>query len=211
MLLDEHFRCADGIAEYFNGEFYEGSLCLCCETGRTGTSALNGLKPGMEWIDAVGGDEAEIEAAIEYLKELKRNGFAGTIGVISPLRDLANHFKTRAAGCKLSLPHQLDINSQVNTANGFQGGECDVILFLLGLNDNRKHGEEWYITSAENKYIYNVSVSRAKHLFIAFGDKKRVFASGLSYIQKLIPEARPPRKVSIGPGEERLRIALERV
>lgn len=211
ILLKEHFRCADGIAEYFNGEFYEGRLCLCCETGRKGSSALNGLKPGMEWVDAVGGDEAEIEAAIEYLKGLKRKGFKGTIGVISPLRNLANRFKTHAADCKSLLPNQLDINSQINTANGFQGGECDVVLFLLGLNDNRKHGEEWYITSAENKYIYNVSVSRAKHLFIAFGDKKRVSSSGISYIQKLIPEVRPPRKVSIGPGEERLRVALERV
>ena len=210
MLLNDHFRCADGIAEYFNGEFYEGSLCLCCDTGRTGNSVLNGLKPGMEWIDAVGGDEAEIEAAIEYLKGLKRSGFLGSIGVISPLRNLANRFKTRAADCKSSLPSKLDINSQINTANGFQGGECDVILFLLGLNDNRKHGEEWYITSAENKYIYNVSVSRAKHLFIAFGDKKRVFASGLSYVRKLIPEVRLSRKVSVGPGEERLRVALER-
>jgi hypothetical protein len=64
--------------------------------------------------------------------------------------------------------------------------------------------------SADNKYIYNVSVSRAKYLFVTFGDKKRVLASGISYIQKLIPEERPKRKVSIGPGEERLRIALER-
>jgi very-short-patch-repair endonuclease len=211
MLLDEHFRCADGIAEYFNGEFYDGSLCLCCETGRTGNSTINGLKPGMEWVDAVGGDDAEIEAAIEYLKGLKKRRFPGTIGVISPLRNLVNRFKTRATDCKPSLPNQLEINSQVNTANGFQGGECDVILFLLGLNDNRKHGEEWYITSVENKYIYNVSVSRAKYLFIAFGDKRRVFVSGLSYIQKLIPETKSPRKVSIGPGEERLRVALERV
>lgn len=210
MLLDEHFRCADGIAEYFNSEFYDEGLCLCCETGRNGKSAISGLKPGMEWIDAAGGDEAEIEAATEYLKELKRSGFVGTIGVISPLRNLVNRFKTRAADCKPLLPNQLDINAQINTANGFQGGECDVILFLLGLNGDRKHGEEWYITSAENKYIYNVSVSRARHLFVAFGDKSRVFASGLSYIQKLIPEVRPPRKVSIGPGEERLRVALER-
>ena len=210
MLLDEHFRCADGIAEYFNSEFYDHGLCLCCETGRNGKSAISGLKPGMEWIDAAGGDEAEIEGAMKYLKGLKRRGFTGSIGVISPLRDLVNRFKTYATDNRSALPNQLDINSQINTANGFQGGECDVILFLLGLNDNRKHGEEWYITSADNKYIYNVSVSRAKHLFVAFGDKKRVFASGLSYIQKLIPEARPPRKVSIGPGEERLRIALER-
>ncbi len=210
MMLDEHFRCADGIAEYFNSEFYDEGLCLCCETGRNGKSAISGLKPGMEWIDAAGGDEAEIEAAMEYLKGLKRRGFTGSIGVISPLRDLVNRFKTYATDNRSALPNQLDINSQINTANGFQGGECDVILFLLGLNGNRKHGEEWYITSADNKYIYNVSVSRAKHLFVAFGDKKRVFASGLSYIQRLIPESRPPRKVSIGPGEERLRIALER-
>ena len=210
MMLDEHFRCADGIAEYFNSEFYDEGLCLCCETGRNGKSAIGGLKPGMEWIDAAGGDEAEIEAAMEYLKGLKRRGFTGSIGVISPLRDLVNRFKTYATDNRSALPNQLDINSQINTANGFQGGECDVILFLLGLNGNRKHGEEWYITSSDNKYIYNVSVSRAKHLFVAFGDKKRVFASGLSYIQRLIPESRPPRKVLIGPGEERLRIALER-
>jgi very-short-patch-repair endonuclease len=209
MLLDEHFRCADGIAEYFNGEFYDGSLCLCCETGRTGNSTINGLKPGMEWVDAVGGDDAEIEAAIEYLKGLKKRRFAGTIGVISPLRNLVNRFKTRATDCKPSLPNQLEINSQVNTANGFQGGECDIILFLRGLNSCRSHGQEWYITAEENKYIYNVSVSRAKRLFVGIGDKKRAAASGLSYIRKLIPESRPPKKTKIGKGEDRLRIALQ--
>ena len=210
VLLNEHFRCADGIAEYFNDEFYDGDLSLCCETGRTGQSAVGGIKPGMVWMDANGGDDAETEAAISYLKELKRNGFQGTIGVISPLRNLANRLKTAAADCKSLLPNQLDISSQINTANGFQGGECDVILFLLGMNGDRKHGEEWYITSAENKYIYNVSVSRAKHLFVSFGDRRRVATCGLPYIQRLIPEERSPRKVSIGPGEERLRQALER-
>ena len=45
---DEHFRCADGIAEYFNSEFYDYGLCLCCETGRNGKSAVSGLKPGMD-------------------------------------------------------------------------------------------------------------------------------------------------------------------
>ena len=40
------------------------------------------------------------------------------------------------------VPEQLDVVTQINTANGFQGGECDIILFMLGLNENRKHGEE---------------------------------------------------------------------
>lgn len=209
-LLNEHFRCADGIAEYFNEEFYSNELSLCCETGRHGESAIGVAKPGMMWVDAPGGDTAEIDAALEYLRNLKQNGFKGTIGIISPLRDLANQLKTKASENSASIPPQLDVQSQINTANGFQGGECDVILFLLGLNADRTHGQDWYITAPENKYIYNVSVSRAKQLFVAIGDKKRVSVCGLSYIQKLVPEARPPRDVKVGPGEERLRIALER-
>ncbi|MBR1871231.1 MAG: DUF559 domain-containing protein [Kiritimatiellae bacterium] len=208
ILLNEHFRCADGIADYFNTEFYGGALRLCCETGRTAHAAIGAFKPGMQWIDAPGGDDAEIEAALEFLKSLKLRAFAGSIGVISPLRNLADRFKTDAANAKTSLPCQFDIHSQVNTANGFQGGECDIILFLLGLNDSRKHGEEWYITSADNKYIYNVSVSRAKYLFVAFGDRRRAATCGLAHIRKLIPEARPPCNIRTGPGEDLLRNAL---
>lgn len=209
-LLNEHFRCADGIAEYFNEEFYNGELSLCCEVGRNGKSAVGSLAPGMMWVDAPGGDAAEIDAAMEYLRSLRQNDFKGTIGIISPLRDLVNKLKTVVAENRTSIPSQLDIQSQINTANGFQGGECDVILFLLGLNEDRAQGQNWYITAPENKYIYNVSVSRAKQLFVAIGNKKNVAACGLSYIQKLVPETRPPRNVRIGPGEERLRIALER-
>ena len=211
LLLNEHFRCADGIAEYFNEEFYDGNLALCCDVGRSGGSAVGAIKPGMMWIDAPGGDGAEIESALEYLRTLRDCEFKGSIGVISPLRDLANRFKTAVSEHRESVPSQLDVQSQITTANGFQGGECDVILFLLGLNADRTHGQDWYITASENKYIYNVSVSRAKHLFVAFGDRKRVNACGLSYIQRLIPESRPLRKVSVGPGEIKLQEALRRV
>lgn len=209
-LLNEHFRCADGIAAYFNESFYGDSLSLCCETGRDGRSAIGGLKPGMVWTDAPGGDDAEMEAVLEQLHVLKGNGFKGTIGVISPLRGVANRLKTFLFNHKGGIPEGLDIQNCVNTANGFQGGECDVILFLLGLNDDRARGEEWYITAKENKYIFNVSVSRAKTLFVAFGDRKRIAVCGLPYIQKLIPENRPPRNPKIGPGELELRAALDR-
>lgn len=207
-LLNEHFRCADAIADYFNDEFYGGQLSLCCPLGRDGDSLAGGIATGMLWVDAPGGDAAEFEAALEYLKELKRRDFKGTIGVISPLRGLVNRFKTIVADNRENVPSQLDVRSQINTANGFQGGECDVVLFLLGLNDGRKRGEDWYITAPENKYIFNVSVSRAKRLFVAFGDKKKVAACGLSYVQKLIPEARPQRQASVGLGEIKLKHAL---
>lgn len=208
-LLNEHFRCADAIAEYFNTQFYNKELSLCCETGRNGKSAISGIKVGVEWVDAIGGDEAEIEGALQYLNDLKNRGFTGSIGVISPLRNLVQKFQSIATKHKKKLPPQLDINSQINTANGFQGGECDVILFLLGLNSDRRHGEEWYITSPDNKYIYNVSVSRAKHLFVAFGDSHKVYESGISYIQKLIPSYTKQENVLIGRGEVRLKSALD--
>ena len=217
LLLDEHFRCADGIAAYFNEEFYNGGLILCNEDGRDigggrggEVSAAGRLRPGMEFVDAPGGDAAEIEAALEYLRGLKSNCYSGSIGVISPLRDLANRFKTAAAQNKATMPPQLDIQTQISTANGFQGAECDVILFLIGLNGDRARGEEWYVTAPENKYIYNVSVSRAKHLFVAFGDRNRVMQSGLRYIERLVPENRPPLKPDVGPGEGKLKIALQR-
>ncbi len=141
---------------------------------------------------------------------MKSQNFKGTIGIISPLRELANKAKTLVQDNKMLVPEQLDVVTQINTANGFQGGECDIILFMLGLNENRKHGEEWYITASENKYIFNVSVSRAKILFVGFGNRKRAMLTGLSYIQKLIPEERKLRHISIGPGEEKLQLALQR-
>lgn len=208
-LINEHFRCVDDIAAYFNDEFYGGELTPCAGDGKQGHSA-DGIRPGMMFVDCGGGDQSEMAAVLEYLRNLKNHGYKGSIGIISPLRKLADEMKQRVAENRASLPLQLT-QDKISTANGFQGGECDVILFLLGLNEDRTAGRDgWYITAAENKYIYNVSVSRAKRLFVAFGDKKKILASGISYIQKLIPEQRNPRDPKIGIGEPKLQEALRR-
>ena len=205
--LSEHFRCTDEIAMYCNEEFYKGKLCPSVGDRKNEKYDAYGLKPGMDFIDTRGGDEAEIDCAIEYLKKLRKNGFKGTVGVISPLRKLANEMKTVCFRQAKDLPAGLT-DERINTANGFQGGECDIVVFLLGLNKNRAHGEEWYITAKENRYIFNVSVSRAKVCFVAIGDKERAMNSGLSYIRKLIPRERTMTNVKTGPGEKRLQEAL---
>lgn len=208
--LVEHFRCEDSIASYFNNEFYNGNLCPCVGNrlnDKTDWRAL-GINPGMEWMDAPGGDAAEISAALACLKELKRHGFQGSVGVISPLRSLANEMKTQVHRFKHEMPDNLDIDEHINTANGFQGGQCDVIIFLLGLNENRSHGETWYISDDSNKYIFNVSVSRAKVRFTTVGDRKKALETGLTRITNLIPNQRPPMRQQIGPGERILKQAL---
>lgn len=203
--LVDHFRCMDEIAMYFNEEFYKSSLCPCVGNREDQGYHSYGLKPGMMFIDAPGGDSEEIDKAIEYLKE--HQSFTGSVGVISPLRKLANRMKTICADQRGELPKGLT-DERINTANGFQGGQCDIIVFLLGLNEDRTHGEEWYITGKENRYIFNVSVSRAKVCFVAIGDKRRAEDSGLSYIQKLIPRERNQKNVKVGKGEIVLRDAL---
>ncbi len=207
--LVEHFRCMDDIAMYFNEEFYGGGLCPCVgDRAKEGYSFYN-LKPGMAWIDAPGGDAAEAKEALKYLKSLRDSGFKGSVGVISPLRKVANAMKTLWYENRDSMPAGLT-DERINTANGFQGGQCDVIVFLLGLNGDRTQGRDgWYITADENKYIYNVSVSRAKVCFTTFGDRKAALNSGISRIIKLIPEERKPINVRVGPGEGPLQKALE--
>lgn len=207
-LLNEHFRCADEIATYFNEAFYEEGLALCADKGNR-PSLPSGLKPGMMFEDAAGGDDSEIESALQYLRTIRNKGFKGSVGVISPLRKLADRMKQCVADNKASMPTQLTLD-RISTANGFQGGECDIILFLVGLNDDRRSGRDgWYITAPENRYIYNVSVSRAKVLFVAFGDRKKVAACGISYIEKLIPEGRKKQDPKIGCGEPILQQALK--
>lgn len=207
-IVSEHFRCIGEIATYFNDAFYENKLVLCDDKEKL-PSLPSGLKPGMTFTDAPGGDEAEIESALEYLRHIKNTGFKGSVGVISPLRKLADRMKQCVANDRARMPSQLK-SELINTANGFQGGECDIILFLVGMNDDRTAGRDgWYITANENKYIYNVSVSRAKMLFAAFGDKKKVAACGIPYIEKLIPKERIARDAKIGCGEPILQQALE--
>lgn len=207
--LTEHFRCMDDIAMYFNEEFYKGGLCPCVGDRSTGGYSAYNLKPGMDWVDVPGGDDAEAHAAMEYLCSLKRSGFKGTVGVISPLRKLADAMKTLCFQNKRDMPEGLT-DERINTANGFQGGQCDVIVFLLGLNGDRTPGRDgWYITADENKYIYNVSVSRAKVCFTTFGDKKIALESGISRIVKLIPGERKPISPKVGPGEIILQKAME--
>lgn len=208
--LVEHFRCMDDIAMYINDEFYNGELCPCVGDRADQGYGAYGLKPGMAWVDAPGGDEAEAEAALGYLKSLARSGFKGSVGVISPLRKIADRMKTLCFEHRAEMPEGLS-DERINTANGFQGGQCDVVVFLLGLNGNRVPGhDEWYVTANENRYIYNVSVSRAKVCFTTFGDRSRALASGIGRIVKLMPEERRPVAVKVGPGEEVLRAALRR-
>lgn len=186
ILLKEHFRCAEEISDYFNDAFYANELHIRTDANKLKTPICMGYRHAVEWIDVHNSNIGEIEAVERTLKTLIDNDYPGTIGVITPFKKYAEDLKERLYPLT-SRVQKKDDDSKIliNTANGFQGGERDVILFVLGYNDELTKGKLWYAESPENRYIYNVAVSRARACLIIIGDKARCAASSVSVLKKL--------------------------
>lgn len=170
-LLQEHYRCHPEIAEFFNKEFYDGNLLL-----RT-TSLGKGTKhEGIRWTNVPGGSQTvnnsrwhppQVKAIVEELKELAQGGFDGTVGVVTPFAEHAKRIRDevhRALGANQTK--KWDFVSA--TADGFQGGEKDLIIFgLIGGGDGPTPTPPFYLRE-QNRF--NVAVSRARNLLHIFGD-----------------------------------------
>ena len=98
---------------------------------------------------------------IRYLDICNSAKSSYTIGVVSPYKAQAMLMN------KLILSLGITNNIQVicDTVHGFQGDECDIIIFLINPNNSYYTGHKNALLSKE--YIYNVAMSRAKdHLWI---------------------------------------------
>jgi len=97
----------------------------------------------------------------------------------------------------------------ISTVNGFQGGERDIIIFVLGLSVNMEKGQRWYIEDDSNKYIYNVAISRAKICAHVVGNRELAKKSQLLALRKLAEPPRPRESKFDSPPEEMLYDALK--
>ena len=83
------------------------------------------------------------------------------IGVISPYKAQAS--LTAKIVERLGLSERLVVHC--GTVHGFQGDECDLIVFIANPNNWRFTGHENALLSKD--YVYNVAISRARdHLWI---------------------------------------------
>lgn len=204
-MLKEHFRCDVDIASFINSAFYDGNLRI-----RTNEKPLN-YPPGMEtgdhlrWIEVDEGIEQEIMACIDFLREMKSKKYTGSIGVITPLRENADKLANEIYGAGFSFDE-----IKVDTAYGFQGGECDLILFVLGYTQNLKNKQVWYITSEDNNNIYDVALSRARACLLIIGNKSLCRKSSSRMLRRLAeyPQKREENVAFESPWEERLFTAL---
>ncbi len=177
-MLKEHFRCNTDISDYFNNVFYNNKLITRTDVSKLKYPIGFGVKRGLEWIDIKDNIEEEIAEVINRLKRLKEIDYKGSIGIITPLRKMSNILKEKLYNCGFS-----DID--VNTANGFQGGEKDLMIFVLGYTSKLTKGERWYLESLENRYIYNVAVSRARACILIIGDRDACKNSKIDALEKL--------------------------
>lgn len=222
LMLEEHRRCADGIAAYFSDTFYGGNLQVV-ESPPPGKEhdpllqfpSYMGYKAALTWESVSGTDEEEfrrVEQCLDRIMQLPQENRAGlTIGIVSPLRRVAEALKDRLGPYFRKFPKNVLDEASIGTAYAFQGGTKGIIFFVLGLNTSTQPGERWYIEDAKNRSIYNVAISRAKVCCIVVGDRERAQKSSLPELRKL---ASPPtethsRDASIGPGEIVLQTALE--
>lgn len=181
VILRDQWRSNAEIVNYGNAGFYNGEL-----ESRQDIAIPPGAKRALEWIETDGTDAADLAAVRERMDTLARNGFAGTIGIISPLRKIVDALRRMLGIEEQNLPKEFDVQRDVNTVNAFQGGERDVIIYVLGLTAERRHGDLWYITSDENNYVHNVAVSRARANCVVIGNRNLAENCGNDKVRKLV-------------------------
>lgn len=181
IMLTNHYRCHPDIAEYFNDAFYNNRLNVCTAMEGLCSPSAYGLKHAVDWVNVNNSLDAEIDAVVDRVALLARNGYSGSVGVVTPLRKYANILDEKLNRYRHSFKDELI----VNTVNAFQGGEKDVIIFMLSYTSDLAKTQNWYITSESNRYIYNVAVSRARACLVLVGDKSRCAESGCTLLRKL--------------------------
>jgi len=207
LLLREHFRCHEDIAAYFNEEYYGNKLRVHTDPKHLKFPQNMGFQQAFVWREVTDSLENEIAEIKSLFQDLQQNCYKGSVGVISPFRKVADRLKQELFN--IELP-KFNSSTDVHTANGFQGGERDLIAFVLGYTSDLRSGEDWYAVADENRYIYNVAVSRARACLIVVGDRNRAKQSSSSALRNLAKDLnrRPPRRLSQSRGEEKLYSAL---
>ncbi len=191
IVLDEHRRCQLDIANLFK-LIAKYPADLKVETAPLSEEDLEKLEKmggkNLIFYDIKGESNAEKSNYIEedyigeVLNKLSEVGYdlGKDVGIITPYKPQANNLITRYG----KILNHSETTKKIGTVHSFQGAEFKVILFSTVVHNGMTAGNFF------SESLFNVSVSRAKHLFINIGDLSVLGKQGplletyIAYIEK---------------------------
>lgn len=178
MMLDTQYRMENSIGSMISGLFYDGKLKNGRDISIDDSVIWINYSPSREWPEKEAiADKViiqnldEVDIIVRKLKELDNPNEKGkSVGVIVP-------YKHQAAVLRKSIENYSYINVNVDTVDGFQGKECDCIIFGL----TRTTGSFRFLA---DKRRLNVALSRAKDRLIIVGSIE--YAKKHSILRKIM-------------------------
>ena len=164
LLLDVQYRMSNQIGDMVSSLFYDGQLRNGRDEDSTDPLSWTSYNPTRQWPNQqeenrerpriFNKDECEI--IFDLVTEIQSSKPEMTIGIITP-------YKAQAALLKKAIKQSENI--KIDTVDGFQGKECDVIIFSV----TRTNGPYRFL--ADERRL-NVALSRARDRIIIVGCKE---------------------------------------
>lgn len=203
-LLPDQFRSAPAIVEYTSTAFYGGRLRA--RRSEDEFSSPHRYRPGLHWEDVCGPcsredggniNRTEAEAIAGRIAELAaEQDFKGSVGVISPFNAQVGLIR-RLAEKAVSRDAREQMKLNVDTVDGWQGGEADVIFFSLAVGPSAAQSAVSFLSKERRRF--NVAVSRARAVAVIVGDLSWAQDCGIAHVGMLADRAtRPPSRPTAG-------------
>ncbi len=207
-LLTVQYRMAERIMRFSSDWFYDGKLKCAPELAMRGS--LLDFEDAIEWVEVdssvsedyteefVGQNygrvnKAEARILVAHLKKMIEGiGWARfleekiDVGLISPYRSQVQLLRNMIGGDKFFKP--LKSLLTVNTVDGFQGQERDVIL--LSMVRSNENGEIGFLRDLRRM---NVAMTRARHKLVIVGNSETLCKH--AFYRKLIEYITSEQKV----------------
>jgi very-short-patch-repair endonuclease len=196
-LLPDQFRSAPEIVAYTSEAFYGGRLRA--RRSEDEFRAPQSYRPGLHWEDVRGTcaredggnvNRAEAEWIAGRLASLASEAdFDGSVGVISPFNAQVALIR-RLSEAKVPAAARQRMRLNVDTVDGWQGGEADVILFSLAVGPGAAQSAIGFLQRERRRF--NVAVSRARAVALIIGDLSWARDCGIAHVQMLADRATRP-------------------
>lgn len=188
--LREHFRSHPQIIGFANHFIYSDGLRLKRESRDVRTTSIS---PGVHGVPVVGAAQrqdgswvnpVEADAVIDLVQQLIGKGVGSSLGIVTPFRAQKELLVQRLAGITSDGERIL-----VDTANGFQGDEREIIIFSPAIGPGMPTSTVRWAENPPN--LVNVALTRARDaLFVVSdfdfcGKQKGIFRNLADYCRRI--------------------------